>query len=131
MVFILQIPWSKSLFIIIINTIISLGTNSFIAAHQGGFIVPHVWEIALRKNLKNFESSYFARFYILIWWSFPKTETKNLNWGSCFFKLAKLGTISPAAHFLNCVHIGGSQTIAATFCGLSSGKRFVKLREFF
>ena len=98
---------------------------------QGGFIVPYVWEIVVRKNLTNFEGCHFARFYILIWWSFPKIETKNFNSGSCFFKLVKLGTISPAAHFLNCVHIGRSQTIAAIICGLSSGKRFVKLREVF
>ena len=30
--------------------------------------------------------------------------------------------ISPAAHFLNCVQTGISQTIAAIICGLSSGK---------
>ena len=102
-----------------------------IAANQGGFIVPYVWEIVVRKNLTNFEGCHFARFYILIWWSFPKIETKNFNSGSCFFKLVKLGTISPAAHFLNCVHIGRSQTIAAIICGLSSGKHFVNLREVF
>ena len=98
---------------------------------QGGFIVPYVWEIVVRKNLTNFEGCHFARFYILIWWTFPKIKTKNFNSGPCFFKLVKLGTISPAAHFLNCVHIGRSQTIAAIICGLSSGKRFVKLREVF
>ena len=103
----------------------------FISARQGSFIVSYVWEIVVRKNLTNFEGCHFARFYILIWWSFPKIETKNFNSGSCFFKLVKLGTISPAAHFLNCVHIGRSQTIAAIICGLSSGKRFVKLREVF
>ena len=43
--------------------------------------------------------------------------------------LVKLGTISPAAHFFNCLHNGRSQTVAAIICGLSSGKRFVKLRE--
>ena len=58
-------------------------------------------------------------------------EIKNFNSDPCFFKLVKLGTISPAAHFLNCVHIGRSQTIAAIIRGLSSGKRFVKLREVF
>ena len=105
--------------------------KQFIAARQGGFIVPYVWEIVVRKNLTNFEGCHFARFYILIWWSFPKIETKNFNSGSCFFKLVKLGTISPAAHFLNCVHIGRSQTIAAIIYGLSSGKRFIKLEEFF
>ena len=62
---------------------------------------------------------------------FSEIETKNFNSGSCFFKLGKLGTISPAANFLNCVHIGKSQTIAAIICGLSYGKRFVKLREVF
>ena len=60
-----------------------------------------------------------------------KSRQKNSTLGPCFFKLVKLGTISPAAHFLNCAHIGRSQTIAAIICGLSSGKRFVKLREVF
>ena len=94
-----------------------------IAAHQGGFIIPCVWEIVVRKNLTNFEGCHFARFYILIWQSFPKIETNDFNSGSYFFKLVKLGTISPAAHFLNCVHIGRSQKIASIICGLSSGKR--------
>ena len=58
-------------------------------------------------------------------------ETKNFNSDPCFFKLVKLGTISPAADFLNCVDIVRSQTIAAIIRGLSSGKRFVKLREVF
>ena len=103
----------------------------FIAACQVGFIVPYVREIVVRKNLTNFEGCHFARFYILIRWSFPKIETKNFNSGPCLFKLVKLGTIWPAAHFLNCVYIGRSQTTAATIFGLSSGKRFVKLREVF
>ena len=30
-----------------------------------------------------------------------------------------------------CVHIGRSQTITTIICGLSSGKRFVKLSEVF
>ena len=106
-------------------------TSKLITARQGDFIFPHVWEIVVRKNLTNFEGCHFARFYILIWWSFPKIETKNFNSGPCFFKLVKLGTISPAANFPNCVHIGRSQTIAALICGLSSGKRLVKLREVF
>ena len=88
-------------------------------------------EIVVRKNLTNFEGCHFARLYILIWWSFPKIVIKDFNSDSCFFKLVKLGTISPDAHFFNCVHIRGSQTIVAIFCGLSSGKRFVKLEEVF
>ena len=110
------------------NTTIEFGIFELVATSQGGFVVWYVWEIVVKKNLTNFEGWHSARFYILIWWSFPKIETKNFNSGSCFFKLVKLGTISPAAHFLNCVHIGRSQTIAAIICGLSSGKRFVKLR---
>ena len=85
----------------------------------------------LRKNLTNFEGCHFAWFFILIWWSFPKIETKNFNLGPCSLKLVKLGKISPAAHFLNCVHIGRSQAIAAIICGLSSAKHFVKLRQVF
>ena len=75
--------------------------SQIIAAHHGGFIVPHIWEIVVRKNLTICEGCHFAPFYILIWWSFLKIETKNLNLDPCFFKLVKLGTISPAAHFLN------------------------------
>ena len=104
--------------------------TTIIAARQGGFIVPYVWEIVVRKHVTNFEGCHFARFYILIWWSFPKIETKNFNLGPYFFKLVRLGTKSPAAHFLNCVHIGRSQMIAAIICGLSSRKHFVKLRNY-
>ena len=99
-----------------------------IDARKGGFIVPYVWEIVVRKNVTNFEGCHFAWFYIFIWWSFPKIETKNFKSGSCFFKL---GAVPPTAHFLDCVHIGRSQAVAAIICGLSSGKRFVKLREVF
>ena len=102
-----------------------------IAARQGGFIFPYVWEIVVRKDLTNLEGCQFARFYNLIWWSFPKIEIKNFNWDPFFFNLVKLGTISPAEHFLNCVHIGRSQTIAAIIFGFSSEKRFVKLRGAF
>ena len=110
---------------------ISLNRSKLTAARQGGFIVLHLWEIVARKNLTIFEGCHFARFYILIWWSFPRIGTKNFNSDPCFFKLVKLGTISPAAHFLNCVHIGRSQTIAAIIRRLSSEKRFLKLREIF
>ena len=75
-----------------------------IAARHGGFIVPHVWEIVVTRNLTIFEACYFARFYIFIRWSFLKIETKNFNSDPCFFKLVKKGTIWPAAHFLNCTH---------------------------
>ena len=84
-----------------------------------------------RKNLTISEGCHFAWFYILIWWSFPKIETKNFNLDPYFSKLVKMEMISPAAHFLNCVHIGRSQSIAAIICGLSPVKRFVKLREVF
>ena len=67
-----------------------------IAARQGSFIVPYVWEIVVRKDLTNLEGCQFARFYNLIWWSFPKIEIKNFNWDPFFFNLVKLGTISPA-----------------------------------
>ena len=60
---------------------------------------------------------------------FSENRDKEFQLGLMPF--LKLGTLSPAAHFLNCVHIGRSQTIAAIICGLSSGKRFVKLREVF
>ena len=109
----------------------SVEDQKFIAARQGSFIVPYVWKIVVRKNLTNFGGCHWAQFHILIWWIFSKIETRNFNSGSCFFKLVKLGTISPAAYFVNCVHIERSQMIAAIICGISSGKRFVKLREDF
>ena len=99
-----------------------------IDASQGGFIVPYVWEIVVRKNVTNFEGCHFAWFNIFIWWSFPKIETKNFKSVSCFFKL---GAVPPTAHFLNCVHIGRSQAVAAIICSLSSGKRVIKLRKVF
>ena len=102
----------------------------FIAACQDGFIVPHVWEIRVRKNLTIFKGCHFAQFHILIWWSFPEIETKNFNSDPCFLKLLKMGTISPAAHFLNFEHIGRSQTIAAIICGFSCGERLVKLKSY-
>ena len=40
-------------------------------------------------------------------------ETKNFNSDPCFFNLVKLGTISPAAHFVNGVHVGRSHAIAS------------------
>ena len=95
---------SRVLFIYLFIFIIYHTTKmliKIIAASQDGFIVPYVWEIVVRKNLTNFEGCHFARFYILIWWSFLKIETKNFNSGPCFFKLVKLRTISPAAHFPN------------------------------
>ena len=73
----------------------------------------------------------FFDFILLIWLSFSKIETKNFNSDPCFFNLVKLGTISPAAHFINCVHIGRSQKMAAIIRGLSSGKCFVKLNRRF
>ena len=60
-----------------------------------------------------FKGCYFPRFYILIWLSFWEMETKNFNSDPCFFNLVKLGTISPAAHFVNCVHVGRSHAIAS------------------
>ena len=73
----------------------------------------------------------FFDFVLLIWLSFSKIETKNFNSDPCFFNLVKLGTISPAAHFINCVHIGRSQKMAAIIRGLSSGKCFLKLNRRF
>ena len=68
--------------------------SHIIAAHQGGFIVPYVWEIVVRKNLTNLEGCHFARFYILISRSFPKIEAKDFNSASCFFKLVKFRDIT-------------------------------------
>ena len=85
--------------------------KTLIAARQGGFIVLYVWQIVVRKSLTNFEGCHSGRFYILIWWSFPKIETKNFNSSPCFFKLVKLGKISHAAHFLDCVRADWTQKL--------------------
>ena len=58
----------------------------------------------------------------LMWLCFRKIETKVFNSNSIFFNLVKLGTISPAAHCLNCVHILRGQTMAATTCRISKQK---------
>ena len=50
--------------IIIITTIAIL--IIMIAALQGGFIVPHVWEIVVRKNLSIFKGCHYSWFYIMI-----------------------------------------------------------------
>ena len=51
----------------------------FIAASQGGFIAPHICEIVCRKTLTIFKSCHYSRFYITIFSSFRKIETKDLN----------------------------------------------------
>ena len=102
-----------------------------IAARHGGFIVPYVLEIVVRKISQSSKVATFLDIILLIWLSFVKIETKNFNSDPCFFNLVKLGTISPAAHFINCVHIGKSQKKAAIIRGLSFGKCFVKLNRRF
>ena len=73
----------------------------FIAAPQGGFIAPHVWEIAGRKNLAIFKGCHYSWFYMMISWSFQKIETKNLNSEPCILNFLVLGTKSPAAYWLS------------------------------
>ena len=94
-------------------------SSDLIPPRQGGFIVPYVWEIVfnVRLNLTIFKGYHFPRFYVLIWSNFRKIERKIFNSDPCFCSLLKLGTISPAAHFPNCVYI--SQTIAAIVHGFS------------
>ena len=106
------------------------GCEVIISIHDA-FIVPYVREIVVRKNLTTSQGWHWARFYILIWLSFPKIETKNFNSDPCFFRVVKLGTMPPTAFFFDCVHIRRRHTIAAIFRGLSSGKRSVKLRKVF
>ena len=70
----------------------------FIAAPQGGFIVPHVWEIVGRKNHTIFKGCHYSRFYIMISSNFRKIETKNLNSDPRILVLLVLGTTSPASY---------------------------------
>ena len=100
--------------------------RNVIAPWQGGFTVPYVWEIKVRENIKISSKSHkilhgrhFPRFYIMIWSNLQKIETKNFNSDSCFFNPVKLGTKSPAVHFLKGEQPGRSQPIAAISCGLS------------
>ena len=62
-----------------------------IAAPQGGFIAPHVWEIVCRKNLTIFKGYHYSRFYIMISLSFWKMETKNLNLNPGYFNFLRTG----------------------------------------
>ena len=81
-------------------------------------------------NLTTFEGCHFSWFYILIWSSFRKIETENFNSDPCFFNLVKLGTISLAAHFLNCAHIGRSQLIEELFFQSFFWKTLRKVNRF-
>ena len=83
------------------------------------------------KNILQFSKvATFLDFILSIWLSFPKIEAKIFNADPCFFNLVKLGTILPAAHFINCVRIGRSQKMAAIIRGLSSTKCFVRFLTF-
>ena len=82
--------------IIIIITITIL--IIIIAGPQGGFIVPHIWEIVVRKNLTIFKGCHYSWFYIMISSSFREIETTNLNLDPCVLIFLVLGTRSPAAH---------------------------------
>ena len=107
-----QLPLCLPLIFVFLSEVLKSGIKScfdwvvfqdvVIAPRQDGFMFPYVWEIKVRKNLRIFEGCHFPRFYILIWSSFRKIETKDLNSDPCFFNLVKLWSISPAAHFLNC-----------------------------
>ena len=76
----------------------AMKSDQLIAAPQGGFIAPHVWEIVCRKNLTIFKGCHYSRFYIMISLSFQKIETKNLNSDPRILIFLVLGTTSPAAH---------------------------------
>ena len=67
-----------------------------IAAPQGSFIGPHVWEIEGRNNLTIFKGCHYSRFYIMISLSFRKIETKNLNSDPHILIFLALGTTLPA-----------------------------------
>ena len=96
-----------------------------------GFIVPYIMEISARKNVTIFEGCHFPRFDILIPTSFWKIETQNIKSDPCIFNLVKLGTISPAAYFLNWENIERSQAIQTAICRLSKLKIFYKGNKVF
>ena len=102
----------------------------FIAARQGGFIVPYVWEIVARKNLTIFEGCHFPRFYNWFDWVSWKSRQRISIRTHAFLILLNWERYH-LLHISLTVHIGRSQKIAAIIRGLSSGKCFVKLNRRF
>ena len=88
-----------------------------IAAPQGGFIAPHVWEIVCRKNVTIFKCCHYSRFYITISISFWKIETKNLNSDPRILVLLVLRT-NHQLH-ISYLNIRNDYDIEAATCGYS------------
>ena len=57
-----------------------------IAARHGGFIVPYVWEIVVRKNLTIFEGCHFPRYYIIDLIEFCENRDKEFQFGPMLFQ---------------------------------------------
>ena len=87
-----------------------------IAAPEGGFMGPHVWEIVGRKNLTIFKGCHYSRFYIMISSGFRKIKTKNLNSDVRILIFLVLGV--PALH-IGYLNIRSCHEIEAAICGLS------------
>ena len=53
-----------------------------------------------KKNLTIFIGCHYSRFYMMVFSSFPKIKTKNLNLDLYILLFLLLGTISPAGYRL-------------------------------
>ena len=57
-----------------------------IAAWQGGFIVPYIWEIVVRKILTIFEGCHFPQVYIIDLIEFSENWDKDFQFGPMLFQ---------------------------------------------
>ena len=75
-------------------------------------------EIEVTERCHNFRTLSLSLILYIDFPRFQKFETKNFNSDPCFFNLVKLGTISPAVHFLGCADLGRSQVIEEVICDI-------------
>ena len=57
-----------------------------IATRQGGFVVPYVWEIVVRKDFTILEGCHFPWFYIIDLIEFSENRDKEFQFGPMFFQ---------------------------------------------
>ena len=74
----------KIIHMLVINDSIVTKTR-LISARHWSVIVRWLWGKRVRQNLTILEGCHFPQFYILIWSSFRKSETKDFNLDVCLF----------------------------------------------
>ena len=65
--------------------------GQLIAARQGGFIVPYVWEIVVSKNVTIFEGCHFPRFYTIDLIESSENRDKEFQFGPMLFQSCQAG----------------------------------------